>query len=168
MHRAYFGTLVLLVASVCCFVAGFFRLLQRRMYHQFILALCAFASVGFVIYLGLEWALSFDTGDVRVWVAAPFAVLVPMYLMSGFIIRGYAARLLGEHGETARPTVPSDPKIRLIGGVLTATGVGVWLYGIAFPLSRRPYIFALVLALYCVVLGVPYLLAGKRVRDLDS
>ena len=37
------------------------------------------------------------------WVAAPFAVLVFMYLMSGFIIRGYAARLLGEHGETARP-----------------------------------------------------------------
>jgi len=85
--------------------------------------------------------------------------------MSGYFVRKYILDLTSGNLRS----ISSNPKRkwRFLGAVLTCIGLGVWLYGGFSPFSERIFIWALIFSLLCMILGVPYLVTGRKMSELD-
>jgi hypothetical protein len=164
MNRGSGSFVVLLVSWFYVFVS-FHRLWRERLYKKFFVTLAVFSFLGLFIYAGLLWSFSLGSGDLRVWAVAPFVFLALGFLLSGFFLRRYVEDRI--RGAIARDRVSPSTRVRIAGAFLSTVGVAIWVYGIVHPISGTPFIVALIVSLYCMLFGFPYLIAGKKIGDID-
>ena len=158
------GTVIILIASCFYVLASFYQLIRQQRYLQFIKTLAIYVAVAYLIYFGLLWSDSFDDGDTRIWVAVPFVILAMWFLLSGFILRSYVEKLLLKNVERSKPSI----QLRIIGAILSLSGLTLWVYGIVYPLKGNTCIILLLLSLCCMIFGTLYLITGKSLNKMDS
>jgi hypothetical protein len=164
MHRGS-GTIIILGVSVFYAVASFYRLWARGRYLHFFKLLGGFVGWGGLLALGFWYAMGIPNADQRVWAVIPVVIQVPILMLSGFLLRSYVEHVL----DPARylPRRPADPRIRLLGAVLSAIAFSLWLYGVLHPMTGSNSGIILAVMCYSAIFGVPYLIAGRRINDLN-
>jgi hypothetical protein len=155
------SSLIIVVISLFYVLASFWRLLQLRKYFEFALVFIVYFGLALILYFGFTYSFNLETPGMRVWVVAPFIVLLLFWLISGYFIRKF---VLDSTSRSLHP-IKSGPrlKLRLIGAILTCTGLSVWLYGRFVPFTDDLFIWALMFSLVCLILGLPYLVTGKKI-----
>lgn len=157
------GSLVVVIISLFYVLAGFWRLLQLRKYFEFALVFVVYFGSALVLYFGFTYSFSLESPSLRVWVAAPFIVLLLLWLISGYFIRKYVLDSTNRNLHLIKPG--PRMKLRFIGAILTCIGLSVWLYGRFAPFSENVFIWALIFSLVCLILGLPYLVTGRKIGE---
>jgi hypothetical protein len=163
------GALIVIAISWFFVVSSLWRLWHHRLRREFFVALGVLSALAALLYIGLSWSWTLETGDQRAWAVAPFIFLLILYLFSGFFLRSYVEARLEPPGQSVASSRrrPSTAH-RIAGGGLAALGVGVWVYGLARPITGTAYIWVLIFALASMLFGVAYLFTGKKIGDIDS
>jgi len=135
----YFYTFFLLGMSVFLAISSFWRLFKARKFREFFLAATCFAAVGWAITFCLNLAWYVKNRDERLWFVFPFVMALPMYLCSGFILNKYIEVKLRPATSSRSESQRSSSSVRrkLTGLALMSLSVGIWIYGIEFPIPSR-------------------------------
>lgn len=157
------GSLIVVIISLFYVLLGFWRLLQLRKYFEFALVFIVYFGLALILYFGFTYSFNLESPRMRVWVVAPFIVLLLFWLISGYFIRQYVL----DSTSRSHHLIKSGPrmKLRFIGAILTCTGLSVWLYGTFSPFSEGVFIWALIFSLVCLILGLPYLVTGRKIGE---
>ena len=163
MHRAN-GTICIIIASFVYAIASFYRLLACRFYWKFFQYLAIFLIWGALLAAGYCWSADIEDRNQRVWAVIPIVVQIPVFLLSGFILRKRVECILNP-SPNAVTKIPS-PRIRVFGAALTMIAVLLWLYGVLHPMTGPGSAIILGIMCYSGIFGIPYLLTGKRINEL--
>lgn len=163
--RGGFGILITVVGSLFYLFAGFWRLLQFRKYFEFTLVFIIYFGLALVLYFGFIYSFALESPNMRIWVITPFILLLLIWFLSGFFVQKYVLDLTGKNRISTKPN--ASVRLRVIGAILTCSGLGVWLYGSFSPFSENIFIWALISSLVCMTFGIPYLMMGRKISDLD-
>lgn len=129
----------------------------------------------FAIILGpvlLRLIISIEDQHLRIWVAMPIGIFLPVYAMLGFWICVKACDALSEPNPRKLPltvAVERNPfrmtARRYVGVLLFAIGIAVWIYGATrSQLGYGQQALVAGLALYSLLIGGYWAATGKKLR----
>jgi len=156
------GGLILVIGSLFYIFAGCYKLLQFKKYIEFAFVFTFYFGTALLLSLGFTYSWNLDVPNMRVWAVTPFIFLLMFWLISGFFVRKYVAKII--YGiRTAKARL----KIRMIGAILFIVGLGIWLYGNFNPFNESIFIWALLFSVICMASGIPYLFTGRKFSEID-
>ncbi len=164
MRNYYLGVLILVIIGIGYGVYGIFQLMKmRRIKHIFIYFLFVF---GFPLVCLVIYDISKNLNEnMRFWIFVPFGVFIPFWLLFGFVINKKVENI--KKGIDYKDS--KSFRRRLFGSFLLLISLITWLLG-AFGLVMSKVLEAvlLIICLYCLVLGMMYLLTGKPFEKIDE
>ena len=84
-------TIWILIASVVYAIVSFYRLLASQLYWKFLQYLAAFLIWGALLATGYWWSAGIEDRNQRIWAVIPIVIQIPVFLLSGFILRKRAS-----------------------------------------------------------------------------
>jgi hypothetical protein len=168
MPRGGAALLVMVIGSAYYLLRGTLRLWRHGAYGPLARVVVSLGLCAGTAYILLATGWERPTGDERVWFAAPAIILLLVLLAWGFIVRQYVEKVLGPG--RARETVGGGARrmwMRVLGLLLLAIAVAVWLYGVYHPLGGKTFIYGLLVCLGCLISGLRIVAYGTRIDDIE-
>jgi hypothetical protein len=148
------GLVILIVGSVFYLVTGLWQLVTTKRFAT------AFVVIGAVVLWPFAFWQAWHIEDehLRMWVAYLLCSILPMWLLAGYFVRQIASGEAKLGGTGAR---------RWRGAALFVVGALAWAYGAAHSeLTTGQGVVVLMVALYSLLMGSCWLIAGKKISEL--
>ncbi len=157
----------IIIVSLIMLVIGFWRLWRigrRKAFFMFLAGIIAYPVV-------FSLVLNIADDHLRLWAAVPVACLAPFWIIIGIFVYSASESTKSKHikeGATLhRSNVVFMTKRRLLGLILSLTGILVWGYGATHPeITTKTEILALGVSMYSMLIGLCWLITGKRLGEM--
>jgi len=149
------GEIIFIVGSVFYLLTGLWQLVTTKRFGT------AFIVIGVVVLWPFAFWQAFHIADehLRMWVGYLLASILPTWVYAGYFVRPIASGEAKLGGTAAR---------RWRGAALFVVGALAWVYGAAHSeLTTRQGAVVLMVALYSLLIGSFWLIAGKKISELQ-